>query len=717
MSEPFNAYQKWLGIPPQHQPPNLYRLLGIELFERDPDTIFNAADRQMAHVRTFQSGQYSEASQQILNEIATAKLCLLKPDRKAAYDAQLQQHLAAVGAVAAAPPSIGAPPTPTAAPPQIQPPVAPPAGGAMLPAETLKLAAVGAVAALLAIAIGMFALGIGPFARVAEDDSPGFHSDRLPDVGFTRDGGEEPDLSSVDLDGQSPPSDPEPGDEPEPPLVDPAGAKDPPKTDPTVKEPTEPGDSGASATAVAVAVAAADAPGPPEPPFDEPPESIAQDPGPVIEAPKVKLAPPDAEIVKPLLDDVRATFEQEYAAARTAAERQQLSVFLRDQSRSVKSNAPLQFVLLEEARRTAVGAGDYSLALRLIDELAGDFSVDTITLKTDAVSEVVKNVREPAVRAELAITTLNLSEEATRSRQFDLAEKLATQARALGGRDNTIRTRALAALNSIKRMQREWQEIEQAIELLAVDPDDPDANALYGRYLCLLEGDWATGLPLLAKSSDAELKAVAVLDLDEPVDPEKRVAVADAWYDLAKSREDHPRLLGRAGRWYALALPDLNNLTRAKVVKRLESLPIFGPAGSVTKETEVHVVGLDNGLILGNTATGLARVVVSRESAPVLLVLVGNSPIKWEVDVLPDVKLAGVVLSGNFRQSVEGLPEGTRVANMTRADGSKLFFHATSRNSSQFADLQAKLRSLSGHGVTSFQGGRRYRGEQFFVGN
>ena len=44
MAEAFDPYRKWLGIPVQDQPPNHYRLLGIELFEADPDVISNAAD-------------------------------------------------------------------------------------------------------------------------------------------------------------------------------------------------------------------------------------------------------------------------------------------------------------------------------------------------------------------------------------------------------------------------------------------------------------------------------------------------------------------------------------------------------------------------------------------------------------------------------------------------------------------------------------------------
>jgi hypothetical protein len=96
MSDSFNGYHVWLGIPPGEQPPNHYRLLGIGIFESDLDVIDHAADRQMAHVRTFQSGRHGALSQQILNELSAARLCLLSADKKAAYDDQLRAKLSAV---------------------------------------------------------------------------------------------------------------------------------------------------------------------------------------------------------------------------------------------------------------------------------------------------------------------------------------------------------------------------------------------------------------------------------------------------------------------------------------------------------------------------------------------------------------------------------------------------------------------------------------------
>ncbi len=103
MSDTFNGYHVWLGIPPNEQPPNHYRLLGITQFETDLDVIDHAADRQMAHVRTFQSGRNAGLSQQILNELAMARLCLLSAaDKKAAYDAQLRAKLAVAAPVSKA---------------------------------------------------------------------------------------------------------------------------------------------------------------------------------------------------------------------------------------------------------------------------------------------------------------------------------------------------------------------------------------------------------------------------------------------------------------------------------------------------------------------------------------------------------------------------------------------------------------------------------------
>jgi serine/threonine protein kinase len=95
--DPFDPYHTWLGIPPEEQPPDLYRLLGIRLFEDKLEAIEHAADQRMAHLRALQTGRHGARSQQILNEVAAARICLLHAEKRAVYDEQLRQKLAAAG--------------------------------------------------------------------------------------------------------------------------------------------------------------------------------------------------------------------------------------------------------------------------------------------------------------------------------------------------------------------------------------------------------------------------------------------------------------------------------------------------------------------------------------------------------------------------------------------------------------------------------------------
>jgi hypothetical protein len=86
MPDAFDPYYKWLAIPPKDQPPNHYRLLGVELLESDADVIANAADSRMAQLKLYQTGDHVNDAQRLLNEVAAARTCLLNSERKDEYD-------------------------------------------------------------------------------------------------------------------------------------------------------------------------------------------------------------------------------------------------------------------------------------------------------------------------------------------------------------------------------------------------------------------------------------------------------------------------------------------------------------------------------------------------------------------------------------------------------------------------------------------------------
>lgn len=136
MPSGFDPYYKWLGIPPEHQPPDHYRLCGVTRYEPNLDVISNAIDARMAHLRTFQSGPHAADSQKLLNELSAASTVLLNPEKKAVYDRQLRAQEAQAapkpapakpGAANAAAQSATAKPT-VARAPQAQRPIAKPKG-------------------------------------------------------------------------------------------------------------------------------------------------------------------------------------------------------------------------------------------------------------------------------------------------------------------------------------------------------------------------------------------------------------------------------------------------------------------------------------------------------------------------------------------------------------------------------------------------------------
>ena len=90
----FDPYHKWLGISPQHQPPNHYRLLSLDLYESDPDVIEASVDRIVAFLQDVAAGPQARESQKLLNEIAAARLCLLDETQKSTYDEALKAELA-----------------------------------------------------------------------------------------------------------------------------------------------------------------------------------------------------------------------------------------------------------------------------------------------------------------------------------------------------------------------------------------------------------------------------------------------------------------------------------------------------------------------------------------------------------------------------------------------------------------------------------------------
>jgi hypothetical protein len=97
MEKELDVYRDWLGIAEKARPLNCYQLLRLKDFEDNAGLIRNHYRKMNAHVRKYATGDFSAQSQQLLNELAKAMLCLTDAQRKREYDASLGRKDVAEG--------------------------------------------------------------------------------------------------------------------------------------------------------------------------------------------------------------------------------------------------------------------------------------------------------------------------------------------------------------------------------------------------------------------------------------------------------------------------------------------------------------------------------------------------------------------------------------------------------------------------------------------
>jgi len=603
MSESFDPYLKWLGIPKKDQPPNHYRLLGIETFESDPEVVSNAADQRMAHLKNFATGKHSALSQKILNEIAAARVCLLNEAGKQQYDAQLQERMQ---------PSQGAPPVRAAAAvPVSTPTVVSPAQDQVAPVVSVTTetrasrttrksdslannpivwAVSAGVAGLVAVVLFVLLAG-GP----GEDVDP-----------LARTGGLEPSNTEP---SNTEPSNTEPANT-EPSTTDPSNVTDfryP-------SDPIEDGLSGQSISSSGESLELTDerstedgeepntsTPEQPvvESPVEPPKEPIEPPKEPTVESPAEPSKEPVAEPREPSPTEgatkvARPTDEQRGEALKAIRDIYKDDIKAADSPRAMRSLADSfyseandsggdrlsQYVLFEMAAKTAAEGGDLDRAFRAVDRIGSIFKVNGLSMKADLLEDLGKAASHrggtPEQNSQVVQAARSLCEEALEKTELQVAEKLMRIALPAARRlkDRQLVAEIDESSRTVSRMRTQYRMVEKALEVLETKPDSPEASLTVGNWRCFVEGDWEKGLPLLAQCDSDEVSKAATLDMKNPSTPADVVAVGDAWWDLSDDRsgmEKH-RARQRAAHWYNRAIGQLSGLTKTKVEKRLREI-------------------------------------------------------------------------------------------------------------------------------------------------
>ena len=713
----FDPYLKWLGIHTKDQPPNHYRLLGVELFEPDPDVISNAADARMLLVKTFQSGSNSALSQQILNELAAAKVCLLNARQRAAYDANLQRQVQ--------------PALPVPLPLLdlvVEPVLEPEAKGTRGVSLLLRIGApvCGVVVGLLIV---IFLFG-GSGDEVVRNDPAGvekpFHGD--DDSAAAPHSDDAPDVSPPGPNDTPPPGDaPSPGaDAAEDPMVDPPFDPDTPfpfvpmEVDPEPNDTPAPGSDMPTPSEVTPGVdggdnptdmpGGADAPtttGQPDPP----------DPAPPAAAPEVPSKPsmPDeaeqrraGELLKDELERV--------GDAKSIPQKAALAKQLFQQGVATTDDPAVQYLLLSKASDLAAEIRNVYGALEAVDEIAARFDVNPLEMKAKALNAVVQ-VRgkvpplDPA-NFDIVENGLMLTEEAVLEGDLNAAESFSKSAivGAARMRDDYLKQDVVKRTGALlDQLKKEETESDKAKRVLEADPDDKAANLTVGRWLCLVKQDWQQGLPYLVKSDDAGLAAAAEGDVNAGADPDNWLAVGECWFQEAQQAHggSKVRLARRAAYWVERAIPvlpdyrtaeasqQLSTISTVAYPPKLDELGVVEPGNVALSSNGTHVTGAANGFYM---IDGLIPDFIGPGVAS------DNWPCEWVINFKPVYRLRRIAIK---------FPEQTKhLFNIsTSADGIR-FIPLASRGASGWEQIVFLTRPVK---AIKLQGIGHSAGPQFFV--
>lgn len=529
--ESINLYHRWLAIPPEECPANHYRLLGVPLFESDAEVISSAADKQMGHLKTFQNGRHPIECQKMLNEVAAARVCLLNPQSKAAYDATLRGNEETEIFVSKAKAK-----TKRATPPHF------------FTAMAVTLAVV------VCLVLYLFTRPNSEVVEVPKPEAPKVVKVLKPDP---------PKVVEI----------PKPV---EPPKV----VEAPKPVEPKVVEAPKP-----------VEPKVVEAPKPVEPKVDPKPEPKPA-PQVITEQDKRHPLPTDDEQQNGLAA-AKEVYGNAFKAAKTTDQKRVLAEKVIKKASESKDDPIGQYVLLRLARDIAVSGGELDLAMNAAEQIGSKYRVDPYQTKLEAMLLASKHVSTLKQRTSLAGHAFRLVPEAVACDDFDNAKRLCGMARQI--RDRELVQRATACSKELNQIAAAFAEAQPSIAKLKETPTDPQANSVAGRYQCFVKGNWAQGLPMLAQGNDEKVKLLASKELEGTMGKEVALADQWWMASETMDGRERDVVQLHATDLYRKALSQLTGLEKSRIEKRLAEMKtsiVLTAEGEAKSETLVSSLPL-----------------------------------------------------------------------------------------------------------------------------
>ncbi|TWU56780.1 hypothetical protein Poly51_26970 [Rubripirellula tenax] len=579
----FDPLHEWLGIPPEQQPPNHYRLLGIDTFDSDGEVIDAAADKRLAYLQQMSGGEHAADAEDLSNQVSAARLCLMSPQRKRAYDERLKRLSQATSNVAEptpAPEIAPVMPAATAQPTPVVDPVTSPQATAPVPVVRVRrpprvrggqpMLSYWHYSTLLAV-LGLLCIGVALKRGWVSLDPQ-----RAAKLGIT--------VESQALPVDTAPSPQTIADANRDETADPPGGTATSNLKQATMEPLATNDASSKNESPLVPTQSDAIANLGHPATGLPAESSESGES----QPSVDLdVLPSGQPLDEAMSLVSELYKEKYRDAKTTNEKISLAQQMQQDGVQTIDDPVGRFALWKVARDILVREGAYGPAITIVDSIGDGYrDVDRGTMKMEVLKSTADKVTGSQISSFVRATT-DCMEELSATERFDDAAKLGTfVAQHFGDRIVSTRRHALAAVQlKVTNDAKLLADYQTAKKALALSPDDPIMNQKVGVYLCLYRGRWDEGLKFLAAGPDAPITTVATSEIVDNKDVNSAIAVADGWYDLGDRMPDpqsRNAVLTHAMAWYLAAQGAATGLVRKKIDQRVDELVAKYPDHPVT---------------------------------------------------------------------------------------------------------------------------------------
>ncbi|MEO1617324.1 MAG: DUF1559 domain-containing protein [Planctomycetota bacterium] len=293
-----------------------------------------------------------------------------------------------------------------------------------------------------------------------------------------------------------------------------------------------------------------------------------------------RIAVPTSIETREAMERLKRAFGEKVSDAKTDEAKERLAKELIEIAAEANAVPADAHSLLRVAQNLATDAGDAQLMLRVLDQRVGVFAEDAYAVNLEAlvkfsVSNAGRDISAIDGRTEYAGRAVHTIFAAVNADDYSRGAKLARTSYKYvsDDTDTPLRTLFGRLRSQLSAANKKFEDAKDVLARLRINPNDDEAAAAFGQFLCFYKGDWATGLPLLARSKNQDLVDVVTLDLEGARDATAQVELAELWWELSNRASGVFRqgAIDRALLWYTSAYNGLpESLEKIHVRNRID---------------------------------------------------------------------------------------------------------------------------------------------------